>query len=179
MTPRQARFVDEYLIDLNATQAAMRAGYSKKTAEAQGSRLLRNVKVAGAISLAIEQRSQRTAVTADQVLEELRRVAFADIRSIVHWGPDGVRLVPADMVPDSAAAMISEVSQTSTGELKVKMHSKLTALHDLGKHLGLFIDKSEITVLSKPFSEWSIEEKIAVRDAIQEHYGNGSGQADH
>ncbi len=69
LTPRQARFIDEYLIDLNATQAAVRAGYSRKTAQEQSSRLLSNVMVAAAIEKAMAKRSQRTEITQDQVLK--------------------------------------------------------------------------------------------------------------
>ncbi len=75
-TSRQARFVDEYLIDLNATQAAIRAGYSRKTAQEQGSRLLSNVMVAAAIEKAMAERSQRTEITQDQVLKDLARIAL-------------------------------------------------------------------------------------------------------
>ncbi len=76
MTPRKARFVEEYLIDLNATNAAKRAGYSEKTANTQGSRLLADVDIATAITEARAARTQRNEITADQVLKELGLVAF-------------------------------------------------------------------------------------------------------
>jgi hypothetical protein len=72
LTAKQARFVEEYLCDLNATQAAIRAGYSQKTAAVQGSRLLTNVKVAGAIRGGLEERSRRTEITQDWVMAELK-----------------------------------------------------------------------------------------------------------
>jgi len=72
LTPRQRRFVEEYLIDLNATRAAVRAGYSEKTANEQGSRLLANVKVAGAVRVGRDRQQQRTEITADWVLLRLR-----------------------------------------------------------------------------------------------------------
>ena len=75
LTPKQARFVEEYLVDLNATQAAIRAGYSKKTAEQQGARLFRNVKVAAAIQEAQEARSERTGITQDEVIQGLKKEA--------------------------------------------------------------------------------------------------------
>lgn len=75
MTPKQQRFVDEYLIDLNATQAAKRAGYSEKTAHSQGERLLRNVEIAQALNAAQSARSERTKITADYVLLGLQEVA--------------------------------------------------------------------------------------------------------
>ena len=71
MTPKQKRFVEEYLIDLNATQAAIRAGYSKKTANPQGARLLANVSIKAALKEAQEARSERTEITADDVIKGL------------------------------------------------------------------------------------------------------------
>ena len=75
ITPKQARFVEEYLIDLNATQAAIRAGYSKKTAKQQGQRLLTNVDVQAAVTEAKETRSERTEITQDEVIQGLKKEA--------------------------------------------------------------------------------------------------------
>ena len=75
MTPRQQRFVDEYLVDLNATQAAVRAGYSARTANEQGTRLLANASIAGAVQMAQQARSDRMQITQDDVLRGLRREA--------------------------------------------------------------------------------------------------------
>jgi phage terminase small subunit len=75
ITPKQKRFVEEYLVDLNATQAAVRAGYSARTAEQQGARLLGNVKVAAAIQVAQSARSERLRLTQDDVLRGLHREA--------------------------------------------------------------------------------------------------------
>lgn len=156
LTPQQQRFVDEYLIDLNATQAATRAGYSPDTANQQGSRLLANVGVGKAIADAMEQRSVRTRVTADRVLTELARIGFGDIRSVVAWrantaetgreDEDGtpetrsfneVELIGSDIIDHDAAAAIAEISQTKDGALKVKMHNKVAALQEMGRHLGV------------------------------------------
>lgn len=166
MTPRQRRFVEEYLIDLNATQAATRAGYSAKTANEQGARLLANASVAKAISDAQERRSHRTNITQDQVLRELAKIGFVDIRKVVTWtnGCTGfnedeaeetgevrlsvanfVMLTPSDQIDDETAAAIAEVSQTKDGALKVKLHDKRAALVDIGRHLGMFKDKVEVT----------------------------------
>lgn len=83
LTDRQRRFVDEYLLDLNATQAAIRSGYSAKTASSQGERLLRNVEVARAVAAAMEERSVRTRLNQDRVLLELGRIAMADTGELV------------------------------------------------------------------------------------------------
>lgn len=160
LTPKQARFIEEYLIDLNATQAAIRAGYSAKTAPEQASRLLSNVKVSTAVQAAMQARSSRTEITQDMVLRELAKIGFSDIRKVVRWGTTelrttedkdgeavtepyhGLRLVAADEIDDDTAAAISEVSEGRDG-LKVKFHDKKGALVDIGRHLGMFKDKVE------------------------------------
>lgn len=83
LTEKQQRFVEEYLIDLNATQAAIRAGYSAKTADQQGSRMLANVKVQQAISVAMAERSKRTGINQDRVVLELARIAFVKMTDLV------------------------------------------------------------------------------------------------
>ncbi|MDH2234558.1 terminase small subunit [Delftia tsuruhatensis] len=160
LTPKQERFAAEYLIDLNATQAATRAGYSAKTAASQGERLLRNVEVAKAIQEAQAARSERTEITQDMVLRELAKIGFSDIRKVVRWGTTelrttedkdgeavtepyhGLRLVAADEIDDDTAAAIAEVSEGRDG-LKVKFHDKKGALVDIGRHLGMFKDRVE------------------------------------
>ena len=83
LTDRQQQFVDEYLIDLNATQAAIRAGYSVKTAQEQSSRLLSNVMVQKAIAEKMAERSRRTGVNQDRVVLELAKIAFVKMTDIV------------------------------------------------------------------------------------------------
>lgn len=166
MTPKQEAFVREYLIDLNATQAAIRAGYAESGARTEGARLLANADISAAIDKAMAQRSMRTNITQDQVLRELARIGFVDIRKVVTWtnGASGfneeeaeetgevrisvanfVMLTPSDEIDAETAAAISEISQTKDGALKVKLHDKRAALVDLGRHLGMFKDKVEVT----------------------------------
>lgn len=162
LTAKQRRFVEEYLVDLNATQAAIRAGYSQKTAQEQSSRLLSNVMVAQAIEAAQAKRSERTEITQDMVLRELAKIGFADIRKAVRWGSTtlqagvddegkptleayhGLALVGSDEIDDATAAAISEVSEGREG-LKIKFHDKKGALVDIGRHLGMFKDRVEHT----------------------------------
>ena len=89
LNDRQARFVAEYLVDLNATQAAIRSGYSARSAYSTGERMLRNAEVAAAIAEAQAARSRRTEVTADRVVLELARVAFGDPRRVMSWARSG------------------------------------------------------------------------------------------
>lgn len=147
LTPKQAAFVREYLADLNATQAAVRAGYSERTAKQQGQRLLTKADVAAAIAAAQAERSARTQVTTDAVVAELAKVAFSDMRSFVEWGPAGVALKDSKALSAGAAACVAEVSQTTSesgGSLKFKLHGKVQALELLGRHLGMFKDRLDV-----------------------------------
>ena len=148
MTPKQQRFVEEYLVDLNATQAAIRAGYSEKTAAEQACRLLINVKVADAIAEAQAERSERLKITKDMVLVELAKLAFANAGDYFTWGPDGVTLIAkTELTPDQWAA-VAEVSETKTergGTIRLKLYDKRGPLVDIGKDLGMFVDKQEVT----------------------------------
>ena len=148
LTDKQQRFVDEYLIDLNATQAAIRAGYSAKTADQQGSRMLANVKVKQVVAEKQAQRSKRTGVNQDRVVLELAKVAFAKMTDIV----DSNGKIKEDASPDDLACIESIKYKESDNEYggsverEVKIASKLKALELLGKHLGMWSDKFNVTV---------------------------------
>lgn len=156
LTAKQQRFVDEYLTDLNATQAAIRAGYSEKTARSISNENMTKPDIQAAIAKGMQARSGRTEITQDMVLRELAKIGFSDIRKVVRWGETQVRMVDGeedcaeDMVPyhglalidsteidDNTAGAIAEVSQGRDG-LKVKLHDKKGALVDIGRHLGMF-----------------------------------------
>jgi phage terminase small subunit len=143
LTPKQTRFIEEFLLDLNATAAAIRAGYSKRTAKQKAWKLRETPEIKAAIATAIEARSERTEITADQVLEELAKIGFANSGDFFEWGPDGIRVKPqADLTPEQQAA-VAEVSETKTkegGTVKVKLHDKVAALDKIGRHLGMFTD---------------------------------------
>jgi phage terminase small subunit len=151
LTPKQAAFVEEFACDLNATQAAIRAGYSAKTAKEQATRLLSNVHVAAAIAEGRAARSERTGITADRVLQELARIAFFDVRKA--FNPDGT-MKPLDQLDDDTAAAIAglELSEirdedgSPIGVLKkIKIADKLVALDKLARNLGLLQDKLKIS----------------------------------
>lgn len=146
LTAKQKQFVREYLIDLNATQAAIRAGYSVKTAEAIGYENLRKPQIAKAIEKAMGKRVERTEITADRVLQELAKIGFSDMRTFTKWSNRGVVLIDSDTLTPDQAACVAEVSQTITesgGSIKFKLHDKVAALEKIGRHLGLFKDKIE------------------------------------
>jgi phage terminase small subunit len=104
MTPKQTRFVSEYLIDLNATKAAIRAGYSKKTAKSIGQENLTKPDIFARISACQEILLAKNAITADNVLQELARLAFFDVRDL--FAPDG-SLIPVHKLSRDAAAAIA------------------------------------------------------------------------
>ncbi len=140
LSARKAAFVDQYLVDLNATAAAIRAGYAPKNANQAGYRLLQEPAVAAAIAVAQAERSRRTHVSADRVIRELARIAFSDVRKTVTWGPGGLVLRPSAEIDDDVAAAVSEVSESTQGRvrtLKVKLIDKLAALRLLADHTGV------------------------------------------
>lgn len=150
LTPKQRRFVDEYLIDLNATQAAIRAGYSPKTANEQGARLLANVSIAKAIQEARDKQQERTEITQDRVLLEYARIAFFDPRKL--FRSDGSPKPVEELDTDTAAALAGlEVREEFEGAgenrtfvgytKKYKLANKLGALDSLAKHLGMLDGK--------------------------------------
>lgn len=138
--PKRERFCQEYVVDLNAKQAAIRAGYSERTAQSQGQRLLTFVEVDGRVRELKEERAERTRVTADKVVRELARLAFTDMRSFVKWGPDGVTLLDSDDLSEDDSAAVTEVSESFTENgrtLKFKLGHKDSALRQLAQHVGV------------------------------------------
>ena len=146
LTDKQARFVEEYLIDLNATQAAIRAGYAESSAKDCGWENLQKPAVQAALHEAMDARSKRTAITADRVLQELAHLGFARMDDYAEWGPKGVTLKQSEGLTEDQLRAVGEVSETVTqhgGTIRFKLHDKLGALEKLGKHLGLFVERVE------------------------------------
>ena len=134
--------MQEYLVDLNGTQAAIRAGYAPASADVQASQTLRIPKVAAAVETALAERQQRCAITADRVLLELARIAYADIRQL--FDGDGRLKRPTALEPTIVPAVVSiEVvtRRVDAGEVeyvhKIKLAPKVDALKTLAQHLGL------------------------------------------
>jgi len=137
MNRRRQHFVREYLVDLNATRAAERAGYAKSTVRQIAYSLMKDPEVAAAIRSEQEKRQKRTLVTADRVIAELARVAFADLGTLAEWGPDGVRLKPNSELSADERAAIAEISGDAQSGARAKLHDKMRALEILAKHLGV------------------------------------------
>lgn len=155
MNARQRCFVEQFLLDPCAGRAARRAGYSPKTADRLGSRLLKNVEVAAAAKQAQEERAKRTKVDADRVVEELASVAFSRMGDF--YDKDSGRLLTVTEMRPEAQARLSSikvlrekthtttdgVTETSVHEstLQIKLWDKLRSLELLGRHLGMFKDQ--------------------------------------
>jgi len=142
MSAKQRRFAEEYLVDLNAAQAALRAGYSQGCAHSHASKLLRRPDVAAFVAEAQAARAGRVGLTADRVVNELIKVAFGDPRGVFTWGEKGVALRESGDLTRAQAALVSEISESrSTAGATtrhIKLHGKMAALMALAKHLGLF-----------------------------------------
>lgn len=145
LTPKQERFVQEYLVDLNATAAAKRAGYNEKTAYSMGQRLLKNVEVQSSIQEAQKSLRNRTEITQEMVIRETAKLAFFDVRKM--FDKDGKPLDISQLDDDTAAALVgldvqdvynfSEDEKQFIGYVKkYKMADKLKALELLGKRFG-------------------------------------------
>lgn len=147
LSAQQTQFANEYMVDFNATRAAVRAGYSTRSAASQGQRLLKNAKVAALIDRLRADLARQTGITAERVLAELGKIAFADAGDYFTWGPGGVTLVDSeDLSPAQRAAVVS-VSETTTehgGTIKLVTADKLSALEKIGRHLGMFHDHVRI-----------------------------------
>jgi phage terminase small subunit len=156
LTPKQEMFVKEYLIDLNATQSAIRAGYSAKRAEITGSELVRNRKVADLIQTEMDKRAAKYEITADRVLQEIAKLAFHDPRKF--FDDDG-RIKPISELDDDTAMALSgiETFHKIVGDekdgmavvTKIKTADKGANLERLGRHLKLFTDKIELNASSE------------------------------
>jgi phage terminase small subunit len=151
LTARQEKFVEEYLVDLNATQAAIRAGYAPKDADVQGPRLLGNVGISAAVAKAKEERAKRTGITADRVLAELELLAFSNH---AHYGVDDLGNVElVDDAPEGANRAVSAIKHRIetrgdglvTRTVEIKLWDKPGMLKLAGRHVGLFPDKLQLT----------------------------------
>jgi len=154
LTHKQQRFVEEYLVDLNATQAAIRAEYSEKTAGVIGKENLQKPKIAEAIEAAQAKRARRTEITADRVLKELGRIGFANMDDYMRVTPEGDPYIDLSNLDRDQTAALSEIQTEDytdgRGEdardvrrVKVKFYDKISALEKIGKHLGMFRERVE------------------------------------
>lgn len=150
LTAKQKRFCEEYLIDLNATQAAIRAGYKQSDyTDTNANKLLENTSVAKTIAKAMAERSKRCGISQDRVVNELAKIAFLNASNLINTEDGTVR---ADATEDDLACIQSVKVKTSSSETgwseerEVKVGDKLKALELLGKHLGMFKDNVDVNL---------------------------------
>lgn len=150
LTAKQERFVEEYLIDLNATQAAIRAGYSQKTARVTASKLLTKANIQAAIAERQKEIRKRNDVTIDRLIQELAYIGFSRITDVVSWTDYSVDVIASADLDESAIASIRSVKRQETitenatiVTVEVRQYDKLTALEKLAKHAGLYNTKPE------------------------------------
>lgn len=138
LTAKQERFVNEYLVDLNATAAAKRAGYSEKTAEQVGYQLLQKTSVSAAIQERRAKLRGKLEITQEAVLQELAAIAFANGTDFVTVTGAGLLCVkPTNEVAKEKLPAIAGIKYNQLG-IEIKLHDKVRALELLGKHLGVF-----------------------------------------
>lgn len=154
LSDQHRRFVEEFLIDLNARQAAIRSGYGAKNAASVACRVMARPEVQEAIAAGQAARSARTEITADQVLKELAKVGFANIKDHLRATATGDPAMELALDDADKMAAVSEVTvedyMDGRGEdarevrrVKFKMHDKISALVNIGKHLGMFKQEHE------------------------------------
>lgn len=164
LTDLQKKFIKEYLIDLNITAAALRAGYSEKTAYSIGQETFYKPHIQAAIQKEMNKRARRTEITADKVLEEYAKLGFSDVTDYLQVVTERI-LVGHDKetgepisdisqfvlmkdtkdIPPEKLAAISEVKQHKDGSISFKLHDKRGALDSIARHLGMFAERVELT----------------------------------
>jgi len=147
LTKKQKRFVEEYLVDLNATQAAIRAGYSPQTARDIGCENLTKPNIQNAIATAMAERSRRTGINQDRVIQEIAKLAFLNPVDVIDMDEATIK---GEANRDDTACIASVKVKVIPGEdgniteREIKTYDKLKALELLGKHLGMFSDKLKV-----------------------------------
>lgn len=185
LTPKQKIFVDEYLVDLNATRAykvAYKNIKKDETARTNGSRLLTNANVKEYIEKRMKDMEKRTEVTQDKVLKELAKIGFADIKdyleyktakTVVEHDENGEPIIDYQQIvnvidsKEVDTSVIQEVSIGKDGTFKFKLYDKQKALVDIGKHLGMFTDKVEVKgnlSVNNPFEGLTTEQLLKIAD---------------
>jgi len=142
-TPRQEKFIEEYIAKGNAAEAARNAGYSVKTADRIGHALLRNLEIADEIA---RRRAEirKTSITPERIVREYLQLLNANMKDYAAWGPGGVKPRPSDALTEEQTAAISEIAETQSG-IKIKLHDKKGILDSLARIAGMFVEKVEHT----------------------------------
>ena len=159
-TPKQELFCQEYLVDLNATKAAERSKYSKKTAYSQGQRLLKNVEIQKRIAELRAKREERTKVTQDRVVKELALLGFSDLKDYITIDnlTGAIQAKGFEEMPGETSRALQSIKEdrvikedadgsktTVYDKVSFKTHDKIRALEILARHLGMLVERHEVT----------------------------------
>lgn len=142
LTPKQERFIDEYMIDLNATQAAIRAGYSERNAHKMGSELLGKTRISAEIQKRMDKRAKKTEISKERVLKELACIGMADYTDFVNIQNGRIIVKDTEDIPMALRPAITSIRYNSQGQVEVRLADKNRALEMLCKHLGMFNDSA-------------------------------------
>ncbi len=191
LTDKQELFAKEYIVDLNATQAAIRAGYSENTARQMGAENLSKPVIQERIQQLMDERSKRTEITADMVLREYAKLGFSNIADYLkveekefetESGMRSVKVVDifeTDLIDRSKLDAVAEIKQTKEG-ISLKLHDKKGALDSIARHLGMFTDNVNTKVTgglnntTQDITNLSPEERRARIDELNRRRGNGT-----
>ena len=168
LTNKQKKFIDEYLVDLNATQAAIRAGYKEKAAYRTGAENLRKPQIQEEIQKRMQERQQRTEITQDMVVKELAAIGFSKVTDYVTVKSGTVCVKDTGSLTDDQIRAIAGIKEGANG-IEVKLNDKEKALELLGRHLGMWNDKLDINT---PAIDDSIKE---MEDYFEQLKESGSG----
>lgn len=191
LTAKMIRFAEEYIVDLNAGAAAIRAGYSENTAYEMGYENLRKPQIAEMIQQMMEERSKRTEITADMVLKEYAKLGFSNITDYLKvvnepFEVDGkelttqaVQIFETDKIDRSKLDAVAEIKQTKEG-ISLKLHDKKGALDSIARHLGMFVDNVNTKVsgglnnTNQDLSNMTPDERRARIDELNKRRGAGT-----
>lgn len=143
LTDKQRKFCQEYMIDMNATQSAIRSGYSEKTAYSIGSENLSKPEIIEYLQALTKKQQERTEITADRVLKELAKIAFFNMDDVLDDSGNTKEL--KDWSRDDLASVQEITDNAITGDRKIKLSDKKASLDLLGRHLKLFTDKVQLS----------------------------------
>lgn len=146
-------FCQEYLKDLNATQAAVRAGYCNSTANEQGARLLSNIEIQERIAILMDERVKRLEIEQDKIVKELCTIALSKITDYARLdindnGNEELTILPTEQIPPEKIGAIARYKRTKSG-VEIILHDKMKALELLGRHIGMFVDKETLELRKK------------------------------
>lgn len=165
LTVKQDRFCHEYIIDGNGGQAAIRAGYSPKSAHMNACKMLTNPEIQTRIAQLQADRVMRTEIKADRVVHELGLIAFSNIVNLIYFDGDKFKLKNLTELDSDTTAAIKQIRVTKDGTLSIELHNKLGALSELIKIMGMATDlnlaiaafhRYGINIKQNPEGDWYI-----------------------